>query len=93
MWHYLYFAHVLSHVQLCEPMGSNLPDSSVHGILPGRNSGVGFHFLFQGIFSTQGSNLHLLWLYIDRQILFHWATWAALICLLHIRKLKINDGK
>ena len=27
---------------------------------PGKNTGVGFHFLLQGIFLTQGSNLHFL---------------------------------
>ena len=27
--------------------------------LPSKNTGVGYHFLFQGIFLTQGSNLHL----------------------------------
>ena len=27
---------------------------------PGKNTGVGFHFLLQGIFLTQGSNPHLL---------------------------------
>ena len=27
---------------------------------PGKNTGVGCHFLLQGIFSTQGSNPHLL---------------------------------
>ena len=27
---------------------------------PGMNTGVGCHFLLQGIFPTQGSNLHLL---------------------------------
>ena len=27
---------------------------------PGKNIGVGCHFLLQGIFSTHGSNLHLL---------------------------------
>ena len=27
---------------------------------PGKNTGVGCHFLLQGIFLTQGSNLHLL---------------------------------
>ena len=26
---------------------------------PGKNAGVGCHFLLQGIFTTQGSNLHL----------------------------------
>ena len=27
---------------------------------PGKNTGVGCHFLLQGIFPTQGSNSHLL---------------------------------
>ena len=27
---------------------------------PGENSGVGCHFLLQGIFPTQGANLHIL---------------------------------
>ena len=30
--------------------------------VPGKNTGVGCHFLLQGIFLTQGSNLRLLWL-------------------------------
>ena len=29
---------------------------------PGRNTGVGCHFILQGIFLAQGLNLHLLWL-------------------------------
>ena len=29
---------------------------------PGKNTGVGCHFLLQGIFPTQESNLHLPWL-------------------------------
>ena len=36
-------------------MDYNLPCSSVHGIL-GKNTGVGCHFLLQGIFLTQESN-------------------------------------
>ena len=32
------------------------PGSSVHGDSPGRNSGVGFYALLQGIFPSQGSN-------------------------------------
>ena len=35
--------------------------------LPGKNTGVGCHFLLQGIFPTQGSNPHLL---LRRQILY-----------------------
>ena len=72
------------------------PWSVVHGpcstrllcpwISPGKNTGVGCHFLLQGIFPTQGSNLRLL---CGRQILYHWAArevkpfipWASLILL------------
>ena len=35
----------------------------------GKNTGVGCHFLLQGIFPTQGSNLHLLCLLHWRRIL------------------------
>ena len=41
---------------------------------PGKNIGVGCHFLLQGIFPTQGSNLCVR---IGRWILYHWATWEA----------------
>ena len=44
---------------LCDPMDHS-PVSSVHGILGGKNTGVGCHFLLQRIFLTQGSNPHLL---------------------------------
>ena len=44
---------------LCDPMHCSLPGSSVHGIFHGKNTGVGCHFLFQGIFPTQGLNLGL----------------------------------
>ena len=44
---------------LCNPMDCSLPVSSVHGF-PGKNTGVDCHFLFQGIFPTQGSNLGLI---------------------------------
>ena len=42
---------------LCDPMDCSLPGSSVHGIFPGKNIGVGCHFLLQEIFPTQGLNL------------------------------------
>ena len=35
------------------------------------------HFLLQGIFWTQGLNIHLLHLRHCRQILYHWATWET----------------
>ena len=50
---------------LCNPMDYSLPASSVHRDSPGKNTEVGCHFLFQGIFPTQGSNQHLL-------CLLHW---------------------
>ena len=41
---------------------------------PGKNTGVGCHFLLQEIFLTQGSNPHLLHC---RWILYHLATWET----------------
>ena len=31
---------------LCDPMDCSLLGSSAHGVLPGKNTGVGCHFLF-----------------------------------------------
>ena len=45
---------------LCDPMDCGPPGSSVHGDSPGKNTGVGCHALFQGIFPNQGLNPHLL---------------------------------
>ena len=50
---------------LCNSMDCSLPGSSVHS--SGKNTGVGYHFLLQGIFLTQGSNQGLLHC---RQILY-----------------------
>ena len=37
-----------------------------------KNTGVGCHFLLQGVFPTQGSNLYLLMsACIDRRVLYH----------------------
>ena len=44
---------------------------------PGKNTGVGCHFLLQRIFPTQELNLCLLWLLHCRRILYHWATREA----------------
>ncbi|MGE2757601.1 hypothetical protein, partial [Escherichia coli] len=38
---------------------------------PGKNTGVGCHFLLQGIFPTQGSNPHLLHWQVDSLPLSH----------------------
>ena len=44
---------------LFDPRDCSLPGSSVHGFFPGKNTGMGCHFLLQEIFLTQGSNSHL----------------------------------
>ena len=49
-----------SRLTLCDPMDCGPPGSSVHGDSPGKNTGVGCHALFQGIFPNQGLNPHLL---------------------------------
>ena len=49
-----------SHIWLCEPMDCSPPGSSVCGDSPGKDTGVGYNGLLQGIFLTQGSNPHLL---------------------------------
>ena len=41
---------------LCHLMDRSPPCSFVHGDFPGKNTGVGFQALLQGIFPTQGSN-------------------------------------
>ena len=53
---------------LCNPMDCSPPGSSVHGDSPGKNTGVGYHALLQGIFPTQGLNPGLPYC---RQILYH----------------------
>ena len=59
-------ATVLSHVQLCNPWTvARQAPLSVGS--PGKNTGVGCHFLLQGSFPTQESNSHLLHL-------LHWQT-------------------
>ena len=61
---------VVSDLTLCNPVASSLPGFSVHGDSPGTNAGVGCHALLQGVFSTQGSNPHLLCLLHCKQILY-----------------------
>ena len=61
---------VVSDLLLCDPVDCSLPGLSVHGDSAGKNAGVGFHALLQGVFSTQGSNPHLLCLLHCRRILY-----------------------
>ena len=56
--------------QLCltlrDPMDCSPPGSSVHGDSPGKNTRVGCHALFHGIFPTEGSNPglpHYRWIF------------------------------
>ena len=51
---------------LCDPVDCSLPGFSIHGIF--QDTGVGCHFLLQGIFLTQGLNPGLLHC---RQTLYH----------------------
>ena len=55
---------------LCDPMDCSPPGSSVLGDSPDKNTGVGCHALFQGIFLTQRLNLCLLWFLHCRRILY-----------------------
>ena len=45
---------------LYDLMDHSPPGSSVYVCFPGKNTGVGCHFLLQGILPTQGSNPGLL---------------------------------
>ena len=54
---------------------------------PGQNTGVGCHFLLQGIFPTQGSHPGLLH---GRWILYHWATREAPSLLILSQFLRIS---
>ena len=67
---------------VCVCVCSEMPNSLLHYGLqparllcswnfPGKNTGAGFHFLLQGIFLTQGSNLHLLRWQVGSLPLYH----------------------
>ena len=45
---------------LCNPLDCSPPGSSIPWDSPGKNTGMGCHFLLQEIFPTQGLNLGLL---------------------------------
>ena len=53
---------VQSWLPLCDSVDCSLPGSSVNGIFQAR---ILCHFLLQGIFPTQGSNLRLLHWHVD----------------------------
>ena len=75
-----------THVWLCGPMDHSSPGSSVHGIFPGKRTGLGC------ISFSRGSS----WLrnqtcasYIGSYILYHWATWEALSWLFFYKLLEL----
>ena len=76
-------AHALSHPTLCDSMDLSRPGSSVQGISQARILEWGCHFLFQGIFPTQGLNLCLLGRWIH-----HWDTSEAHVLRILPRKEK-----
>ena len=53
---------------LCHPVDCNPWGSSVHGVSPGKYTGVGCHAFLQGIFPIQGSNPGLP----HCQLILHW---------------------
>ena len=55
--------------KLCNPMDCSPPGSSVHGILQGENTRVGYHFLLQGIFPTKEWSQVFYGSCIGRQVL------------------------
>ena len=61
----LFGCHVFSHVQLFVTPWTVACQAPLFMGFSGKNTGVGCHFLFQGIFPTQGSNPSLL-------CLLHW---------------------
>ena len=65
---------------LCYPMDCS-PQFLCPGNSPGKNTGVGYHALLQGIFPTQGLNWGFL---IYRQILYCLSHWGKPVCFLTV---------
>ena len=61
----------------CDRMDCSLLGSSIHAIVPGKNTGVGYHFFLQGIFLTQRSNLGLLNCRLILYCLSHWGIYRV----------------
>ena len=61
---------------------------------PGKNTGVGCHFLRKGTFLTQGSNPRFLHLQQCRQILYCRATWEAFYIYIKEghRRVRVREG-
>ena len=77
--------HFVAHLcpTLCDLIDCSPPCSSAHGDSPGKNTGVGSPALLQGLFPTQGLNLHLLCLLhwqVGSLALSHWE-WSKMLHL------------
>jgi len=72
-------------LNLCDPMDCSPTGFSVHTILQvGKNIGVGYHLLLQGIFLTQGLNLALcmcIYIYIYIFFFFNWRLITLQYCI------------
>ena len=68
------FCHcaALSHVRLFVTLWTVARQALYLLDFPGKNTGVGYHFLLQGIFPTQGSNQCLLNWQTDSLMMSHW---------------------
>ena len=78
-------ACTLSCPSLCDPLDCSPAGSTVHGIFQARALELGCRFLLQQIFSTQGSNPHLL-------RLLHWQADSLPLCHLRLSALQIGQG-
>jgi len=87
-----FFWNVLSRVWLFATLWTVACQATLTMRFFRKNTGVGCHFLLQRIFSTQGSNPHLLCLLHCRRILYHCATWEApdsfFLCVCNFFKFK-----
>ena len=72
---------------LCDPMDSSPPGSSVPEDAPGKNTGEGCHAPLQGIFPTQGTDLGLLHC---RQILYCLSHQGSPCYLINMIKIKVK---
>jgi len=75
LYYYCVCVHSLTCVKLLATSWTHQAPLSMK--LPGKNTGMGCHFLLQGLFLTQGVSC------IGRQILYYCTTWEAPILLLH----------
>ena len=75
------YAQSLSHVQLFATPWTVTHQAHCPWNSPGKNTGAGSHFLFQGIFPTQGLNLCLLHWQADSLPLCHLGNIYMYVCV------------